>query len=136
MLVVVNAAYSSTQNPVTGELGREVGRGVRFEAGLEVDRDVLAALNLASRSAARCKRNKRVQGRNVRPVRVARVRDKHTVTPRRLRPPCKRRGFPLITRVNLNSFNVEGRGVIIRVLACFVEVALCAGEGWVDHGVQ
>ena len=51
----------------------------------ELDRDVNAALNLASRSAARCKRNKRVQGRNVRPVRVARVRDKHTVTPRRLR---------------------------------------------------
>lgn len=101
-----------------------------------VYRDVLAALNLASRSAARCKRNKRVQGRNVRPVRVARVRDKHTVTPRRLRLPCKRRGFPLITRVNHNSFNVEGRGVIIRVLACFVEVALCAGEGWVDYWVQ
>ena len=78
VLVVVNAAYSSTQNPVTGELGREVGRGVRFEDGLEVDCDVLAALNLASRSAARCKRNKRVQGRNVRPVRVARVRVKHT----------------------------------------------------------
>ena len=132
VLVVVNAAYSSTQNPVTGELGREVGRGVRFEDGLEVDRDVLAALNLASRSAACCKRNKRVQGRNVRPVRVARVRDKHTVTPRRLRPPCKRRGFPLITRVNHNSFNVEGRGVIVASLPVSLKSRYArVRDGWI-----
>ena len=40
-----------------------------------------------------------------------------------------------IIRYGLGS-SVEGRGVIIRVLACFVEVALPTGEEWVDRGVQ
>lgn len=133
LLVVVNAHDSSKQHPVTGEVGRIVGRVVWFEDGLRVDRDVLAALNLAGRSGTRSKRNKRVRGKTVKPVRVARVRAKHSVTPRRLRRPRRGR-FPLVRRVGCSSFNVDnsGRGVIVASLpvsskSCYPRVR----DGWI-----
>ena len=132
-LVVVNAHDSSKQHPVTGEVGRLSGRAVRFEDGLRVDRDVLAALNLAGRSGTRSKRNKKTRGRAVKPVRVARVRAKHSVTPRRLRRPRRGR-FPLVRRVGCSSFNVDnsGRGVIVASLpvsskSCYPRVR----DGWI-----
>lgn len=48
--VRVNAAFSSSTHPETGERGRVVGRVVKFAAGSVVDRDVLAAINIALRS--------------------------------------------------------------------------------------
>ena len=45
----VNAAYSSSENPITGERGVEDGRGIVFEDGTRVDRDRLASIGLACR---------------------------------------------------------------------------------------
>ena len=130
--VKVSACNSSRQHPVTGEVGSLHDREVRFESDPWIDRDLLAALNLAQRSPKRS----RVRGRKVaRPVKVARVRDKHTATPRRLRPPRRKRGFPLITRVNHNSFNVEGRGVIVTSLPVQKHPYLGARGRWVSRGL-
>ena len=98
-----------------------------------MDRDVLAALDLAGRSGTRSKRNKWVRGKTVKPVRVARVRVKHSVTPRRLKRPRRGR-FPLVRKVGCSSFNVDnsGRGVIVASLpvsskSCYPRVR----DGWV-----
>ena len=129
--VKVSAWNSSRQHPVTGEVGSLHDREVRFESDPSIDRDLLAALNLAQRSGKR-----RARGRaRVKPVRVTRVRDKHTATPRRLRAPRKKRGFPLITRVNHNSFNVEGRGVIVTSLPVQKHPYLGARGRWVSRGL-
>ena len=129
--VKVSACNSSRQHPVTGEVGSLHDREVRFESDPCIDRDLLAALNLAQRSGKR-----RSRGRaRVKPVRVARVRVKHTATPRRLKPPRKKRRFPLITRVNHNSFNVEGRGVIVTSLPVQKHPYLGARGRWVSRGV-
>ena len=129
--VKVSAWNSSRQHPVTGEVGSLHDREVRFESDPCIDRDLLAALNLAQRSGKR-----RSRGRaHVNPVRVARVRTKHTATPRRLRAPRKRGGFPLITRVDHNSFNVEGRGVIVASLPVQRHPRAGARGRWVTRGV-
>ena len=129
--VKVSAWNSSRQHPVTGEVGSLHDREVRFESDPSIDRDLLAALNLAQRSSKR-----RSRGRaRVKPVRVTRVRVKHTATPRRLRAPRKKRGFPLITRVDCNSFNVEGRGVIVTSLPVQKHPRAGARGRWVSRGL-
>lgn len=54
----VNAAYSSNTHPITGEQGLKNNRTVKFNDGYEIDRDVLAAVNIASRNKGRKKANK------------------------------------------------------------------------------
>ena len=48
-VVKVSAKNSSIENPVTGEIGKENDREVRFSTGEVIDRDQLAGLNLALR---------------------------------------------------------------------------------------
>jgi len=48
-VVKVSAKNSSIENPVTGEIGKENDREVRFSTGQVIDRDQLAGLNLALR---------------------------------------------------------------------------------------
>ena len=48
-VVKVSAKNSSKENPVTGEIGKENDREVRFSTGEVIDRDQLAGLNLALR---------------------------------------------------------------------------------------
>ena len=48
-VVKVSAKDSSTENPVTGEIGKENDREIRFSTGEVIDRDQLAGLNLALR---------------------------------------------------------------------------------------
>ena len=129
--VKVSAWNSSRQHPVTGEVGSLHDREVRFESDPCIDRDLLAALNLAQRSGKRRSRGRKM----VKPVRVARVRVKHTATPRRLRAPRKKRRFPLVTRVDHNSFNVEGRGVIVASLPVQRHPRAGARGRWVTRGV-
>lgn len=43
----VNAAYSSTRNPVTREVGRKSGRDIVWSDGSRLDRDVTSSINLA-----------------------------------------------------------------------------------------
>lgn len=128
--VKVSACNSSRQHTVTGEIGSLYNREVQFKSAPSIDRDLLAALNLAQRSSKhRSREHKRVK-----PVRVARVRVKHTVTPRRLRPPRRKQLFPLITRVNHNSFKIEGRGIIVASLPA-QEHPSCARDRWITRGV-
>jgi hypothetical protein len=47
----VSAAYSSSEDPVTGERGRAEGRDIVYGDGTRVDRDRLAGVNLACRPA-------------------------------------------------------------------------------------
>lgn len=56
--VKVQAAYSSTQHPITKEIGVKSGRVVKFQSGREIDRDVLASINLAIRNKGKKKENK------------------------------------------------------------------------------
>lgn len=46
-VILVNAKNTSTEHPVTKELGKEVGRDIVFKDGQRVDRDQLASLNIA-----------------------------------------------------------------------------------------
>lgn len=129
--VKVNACNSSRQHPVTGEIGALHNREVRFKSDPSIDRDLLAALNLAQRSSKRRSRKHKM----VKPVRVARVRVKHTVTPRRLKRPRRKQHFPLIMRVNHNSFKVEGRGVIVASLPAQEHPHPGARDRWITRGM-
>ena len=48
-VVRVSAKNSSTEHPITGEIGKESGRYIVFSSGERIDRDQLAGLNLAVR---------------------------------------------------------------------------------------
>ena len=48
-VVKVNAKNSSTEHPITGEIGKESDRYIVFSSGERIDRDQLAGLNLAVR---------------------------------------------------------------------------------------
>ena len=48
-VVKVSAKNSSTEHPITGEIGKESGRYIVFSSGERIDRDQLAGLNLAVR---------------------------------------------------------------------------------------
>jgi hypothetical protein len=76
--VRVNAAGTSTSDPVTGACGKPVGRDIVFPDGSRVDRDRLAAVSIASRS----KRGK---------ARVVRTAPKGRATPRRVKNKSPRR---------------------------------------------
>lgn len=43
----VNPAYTSRRHPLTGEIGKAVGRDIVFHNGRRIDRDFLAAINIA-----------------------------------------------------------------------------------------
>lgn len=49
-IVKVNPAYSSSEHPITGERGLKSNRNVIFKDNQSVDRDVLAAINIAARN--------------------------------------------------------------------------------------
>lgn len=49
-VVKVNPAYSSSEHPITGERGLKSNRNVVFENKQSIDRDVLAAVNIAVRN--------------------------------------------------------------------------------------
>jgi IS605 OrfB family transposase len=49
-VVKVNPAYTSSEHPITGEKGIESGRNIKFEDGSTIDRDKLAAVNMAVRN--------------------------------------------------------------------------------------
>lgn len=57
-IVKVNPAYSSSEHPITGERGLKSNRNIIFKDNQSVDRDVLAAINIAAR-------NKRKKNSNV-----------------------------------------------------------------------
>ena len=129
--VRVSAWNSSKQHPVTGEIGTLHDREVRFEDDPSIDRDLLASLNLAQRSPKR-----RVRGcRTVKPVRVARVRVKHSVTPRRAKAARRVRRFPLVRVLSCNEFLIEGRGVIVASLPVQRTPSARARDRWVTRGV-
>ena len=67
-IVKVNPAYSSSEHPITGERGLKINRNIVFKDNQSVDRDVLAAINIAAR-------NKRKKNSNVK-----RLKRKHQQT--------------------------------------------------------
>ena len=58
LVTKVNAAHSSSEHPITKEKGKEVNRNIVFSDNLEIDRDVLGAINLAARNKGKKKQNK------------------------------------------------------------------------------
>lgn len=56
-VVKVNARYTSGTNPITGELGNKNNRTVTFRDTKKIDRDTLAAINIASRNRGNQKNN-------------------------------------------------------------------------------
>lgn len=57
-VVKVNPAYSSSEHPITKEKGVKLGRNIIFDNKQKVDRDVLAAVNIAVRNNGKKKVNK------------------------------------------------------------------------------
>lgn len=49
-IIKVNPAYSSSEHPITGERGLKSNRNVTFKDNQSIDRDVLAAVNIAIRN--------------------------------------------------------------------------------------
>lgn len=65
-VVKVNPAYSSSQHPITKEIGNKQARLIKFSNDETIDRDILAAINLAVRNKGKKKENK-----------ITKVRSKH-----------------------------------------------------------
>lgn len=57
-VIKVNPAYSSSEHPITKEKGVKSGRNIIFDNKQKVDRDVLAAVNIAVRNKGKKKENK------------------------------------------------------------------------------
>lgn len=75
----VNAAYTSSEHPITGERGIKSNRTVTFSDGKEIDRDLLGALNIAKRNKGKKRDNK-----------ISSIK-KGTVTPKRIKPDKSKR---------------------------------------------
>ena len=54
----VNAKNTSKEHPITKEIGTIEGRNIVFKDGKKIDRDVLGAINLATRNKGKKKSNK------------------------------------------------------------------------------
>ena len=87
-VVTVNSANSSSQHPISGEVGMSRGRDIVFKDGETVDRDDLAALNLACRQP----------GRGTKP-RVPATVKKGRATPRRVKPKVSARTLERVRRI-------------------------------------
>ena len=79
-VIKIYAKHTSSAHPITGELGRESGRNIRFANGDVIDRDLLASINIS-------KRNKRNQKEN----KVNKLRKNHTSTPKKVKKPSNRK---------------------------------------------
>jgi hypothetical protein len=93
----VSAAYSSSEDPITGERGSTVGRDIVYGDGSRVDRDRLAGVNLACRPARKSKTK-----------REPATQPKGHPTPRRVR---------LATRVHSISLNKNSVRTVLIVTA-------------------
>ena len=79
-VIKIYAKHTSSAHPITGELGRESGRNIRFANGDVIDRDLLASINIS-------KQNKRNQKEN----KVNKLRKNHTSTPKKVKKPSNRK---------------------------------------------
>lgn len=70
----VNAAYTSSEHPITGERGIKNNRTVTFSDNKTIDRDLLGALNIAKRNKGKKRPNKVLSLK------------KGTATPKRVKP--------------------------------------------------
>ena len=100
-VIKVYAKHTSSAHPITGELGRESGRNVRFPSGDVIDRDLLASINIA-------KRNKKSQKEN----KVNTLRKNHTSTPKKVKKPSNRK-VSLAIKNKLLEKNQRGTKIVV-----------------------
>lgn len=75
-VIKVNAAYTSSEHPITKERGEKRGRDIEFSDGSVIDRDVLGAINLAVRNKGKKKDNKIIKVKKNHPTPKRTKRDK------------------------------------------------------------
>ena len=85
----VNAKNTSKEHPITGELGKELGRNIVWSTGDMLDRDFVSCLNQVQREGKRRVSNRRVEKKHG--IRVTSLRDKHQATPKRTKRQGSRR---------------------------------------------
>lgn len=91
----VNARNTSKEHPVTGELGRVIGRNVEWSTGEVLDRDYTSTLNQVQRRGKRriSKNTRRLEYKEG--VNIPKLRDKHEPTPRRTKRKSSNRKLTL-----------------------------------------
>ena len=85
----MNAKNTSKEHPITGELGKELGRNIVWSTGDMLNRDFVSCLNQVQREGKRRVFNRRVEKKQG--IRVTSLRDKHQATPKRAKRQGSRR---------------------------------------------
>ena len=85
----VNAKNTSKEHPITGELGKELGRNIVWSTGDILDRDFVSCLNQVQREGKRRVSKRRVEKKQG--IRLGSLRDKHQATPKRAKKQNSRR---------------------------------------------
>lgn len=110
----VNAKNTSKAHPITGELGKELGRNIIWSTGEMLDRDFVSCLNQVQRKGKRRvshRRTKTKQG-----IQIKSLRDKHQPTPKRTKRQTSRRRENLKKLENLKNKNTSRTTQMVVVL--------------------
>lgn len=110
----VNAKNTSKAHPVTGELGKELGRNIIWSSGEMLDRDFVSCLNQVQRKGKRRTSHRRTETKQG--IQLKSLRDKHQPTPKRTKRQTSRRYENLKKLENLKNKNTSRTTQMVVVL--------------------
>ena len=110
----VNAKNTSKAHPITGELGKKLGRNIIWSTGEMLDRDFVSCLNQVQRKGKRRVSHRRTETKQG--IQIKSLRDKHQPTPKRTKRQTSRRRENLKKLENLKNKNTSRTTQMVVVL--------------------
>ena len=110
----VNAKNTSKEHPITGELGKELGRNIIWSTGDMMDRDFLSCLNQIQREGKRRDSKRRLKKKKG--IRIVSLQDKHRPTPKQTKRHHSRRQENLDRLKRLRNKNTSRTTQMVVVL--------------------
>ena len=113
----VNAKNTSTVHPLTGEIGRPIGRDIIWSNGNIMDRDIVSTMNQVQREGKRKIKSGRFSKTEKKSgIKLVSLRDKHKPTPKRVKRKDSRRKENLKLLESMRNKNLSRASQMVVVL--------------------
>ena len=113
----VNAKNTSTAHPLTGEIGRPIGRDIVWSNGDIMDRDIVSTMNQVQREGKRkIKSGKFSKTEKKSGIKLVSLRDKNRPTPKRVKRKNSRRRESLKLLESMRNKNLSRASQMVVVL--------------------
>ena len=113
----VNARNTSTEHPLTGEIGRPIGRNIIWSTGDLMDRDVVSVMNQVQRDGkSALKSGKYSRAKKKSGIKLVSLRDKNSPTPKRVKRTTSRRKENLKLLESMRNKNLSRASQMVVVL--------------------